>query len=169
MALRGLVLVLLLCCLDQAIASYCSYSGDCYGYYETCCSDGVCRTSCTCSYDFQCESGEQCCRYNSRCKEKCSCLSDYQCSEGKRCCNGYCKTSCIGAGIVVGPIIGTTLFVAVTAAIAAYFCCKCCPGYRHRHSGRVIAVAQVPAQPMQTTTTTTQRITQVQSPTAVLF
>ena len=184
--------MLFLCCLDLTIARSCYYSSSC-GYYETCCSDKVCRRRCySCSYDYQCGTGEKCCK--SRCKTTCtrscsydyecgageeccnglckkdctrSCLSSYQCDDGKSCCSGYCKTSCTDVGLIVGLVVGNILFFGAIIAIAAFFCCKSAPCYRHRHNGRVVAVAQVPAPPMQTTTTT-RHISQVQHPTEVV-
>ena len=170
MALRGFVLVLFLCCLELTIAKYCNDSSSCYRY-ETCCSDGVCRITC-CSYDSQCGTGKECC--HSFCTKTCtrSCWSSYQCGDGKGCCNGYCKTSCSNAGLLSGLIVAIIVF-AVIVAIAAFFCCKSSPCYRYCHrselGGRVIARGQEPAQPMDTTaTTTTGHITQVQHPTVVI-
>lgn len=168
MALRGFVLVLFLCCLDLTIAKYCRYSSSC-NYYETCCSDGVCRSICySCTYDYQCDTGEECC--DNRCKTTCTrrCLRNYQCGDGKSCCGGYCKTSCTNVGLIVGLVFGNILFVAGIIAIAAFFCCKSSPCYRHRHNGRVITVAQVPAQQAMQTTTTTRHISQVQHPKEVV-
>ena len=167
--------MLFLCCLDLTIATYCSYtrehhhllsySSSC-DFHQICCRDGVCRSNChSCSSDYECGTGEECC--DSRCKTTCTCSRSYQCGDGKSCCKGFCKTiSCPDVGLIVGLVVGNILFFGGIIAIAAFFCCKSAPCYRHRHNGRVVAVAQVPAAPMQTTTTT-RHISQVQHPTEV--
>ena len=64
--------VLFICFLGPASATYCTFSSDCYGYLESCCSDGICRENCYyCSYDSQCGTGE-CCNSNGDCKTSCS-------------------------------------------------------------------------------------------------
>ena len=171
--------MLFLCCLDLTIAKSCSYrnaNSGCH-YPETCCSDGVCRKRCYgCSYESQCGTGEQCCSYqsfNGRCTKRCRCSSSRQCGADRRCCKGFCETSCSTAGLMSGLIVGSILLIALIIAISAFFCCKSAPCYRYCHrrelehlEGRVIAVGQVPAQPMQTTATAGY-ITQVLLPTAV--
>ena len=167
MALRGFVLMLFLGCLDLTIATYCSYSSNC-DVHQTCCRDGVCRSNCySCSYDHECGTGEECCDIDSRCKTTCTCSRSYQCGDGKECCSGHCKSSCTDVGIVVGILVGNILFFGGIIAIAANCCCRSAPCYRRRHDGRVVAVAQVVAQPVQTTTIT-RHISQVQHPTKVV-
>ena len=149
MALKGLVFVASLCFFDLANATYCSYSSDCYGYREWCCSDGICREKCfpqSCSYNSQCGTGECC---NS---------------------NGDCKTSCsyYNGGAVGGIIFGCVFVVGVIACIVGCYYCACCPYYRYRSRATVgtvvvqpIAVTQQTVQPV-VSRTTTQRITRIQ-------
>ena len=87
---------------------------------------------------------------------------------------GCCKSSCSTAGLMVLEIIFVVFAVVCCAwagITAILFCCKCSPCYQCCHrsdlEGRVIAVVQVPAQPMETTATTGQ-IMQVQLPPTVV-
>ena len=138
MAKKAVFVVLFVCFLGPASATYCSDTSDCDGLLESCCSDSVCREACSsCSYDFQCGTGE-CCDSDGDC---------YDCM--------YITSAGI-AGIVVGSLV----FVAIVVSIFACCCCACCPYYRHRHPGTVI-VAQPGYQPfVNTTTTTTQQTVQ---------
>ena len=138
MAFKGVVFVSFLCFFGPISATYCNFNSDCYGYFEKCCSDGVCRERCfSCSYDSQCGTDE--------------------------CCNSNrdCKANCYSAGgTIAGAIVGSLAFVSFIASIVCCYCCACCPYHRYRSRQTVVATIQ----PAIVSTATTRQVIRFQHP-----
>lgn len=138
MAFKGVVFVSFLCFFGPISATYCTFRSDCNGYFEKCCSDGVCRERCfSCSHDAQCGTGE-CCNSNRDCKANC-----YR----------------VG-GTIAGAIVGSLAFVSFIASIVCCYYCACCPYHRYRSRQTVVATIQ----PAIVSTATTRQVIRFQHP-----
>ena len=133
---RKMKLWLLLCLVGFGTCEYCVLDSDCSGYFQSCCTDRVCRRTCyVCSTDYDCGTAEKCCS------------------------NGDCKDSfdsCpVQVGVVVGAVLGVFSFLVIIISVVACCFCACCPCYRGRPSGGAVIVAQPnPYQQIVSTSTT---------------
>lgn len=141
MTLKGLLFALSVCFLSLASATDCVFNNDCYGYFESCCSDGVCREKChpqRCQYNGHCGTGECCDTSSGKCKNTCHYYS---------------------AEALAGIIVGSLSSVMTLCAVLACCYCACCPFYRHRNrTRRVFTVQSIEI----TTGSSTQRTVSVQ-------
>ena len=112
-------------------------------------------TSCYYSYSCSYKSGEKCCSDNI-CRKTCDeCYYDYDCSSRKVCCSGNCLSKCgVSGGVIAGSVVSVMVFLGSIISIVACYFCACCPYYRHRSQGRVMAFqpGQQGNQPFVTTT-----------------
>lgn len=127
MAYTGIVCFLFVCLLESGRATFCTSGDDCW-WGESCCTEGVCRETCSVYY----------------------CSYDYQCGDGEQCCDGICSSWCANftpsptpkTGRSQNQVIGLIIFLIFCASVMTCICCcccACCPYHRHRSSRRQIA------------------------------
>ena len=130
MAYKGIVCFLFVCLLESGRATFCTSGDDCW-WGESCCTEGVCRETCSVYY----------------------CSYDYQCGDGEQCCDGICLSWCATFSPSPTPNTGwnqddqrlaitlISLFIIFAPVICCICCCccGCCPYQSHRSSRRQIA------------------------------